>query len=380
MKDLNHLDQNNFKFIQHYNYDLSTLTIILTTYERPKLLLRQILYMQHWNAKIEIVDGSEQSLPLSYINLIRKLPNVNYSHNKTSVAMRIAEAAARVKTSYVIVLADDDFYLQSGLYNAIQKLEKELFAGACFGGVCGFSKLYNYYYVFKYGLNLNQYIINSKIPSERILQGFRKWRSGAWYALYRADIFRKIWANCELEPNSKAIEEVQSVKAFYHVEFANIGDLYWLRGFANESIDLSNNINPSENRAFRNWCTAKPPKNSMISFVEINKFMFGENILISEKEAKNVSQVIREIPNILNQISLVDINWRARMLEKLAIKTQQVRLFRIIISTYFWKKNITPFVLYLKRRKITVSNKNTEIEVKEILKYCKNFDFNYSKY
>lgn len=380
MRVVSHLDPNNFQYILQKNYDLSDLTIILTTYERPKLLLRQIFYMQHWNAQIEIVDGSEQALPSDYINLIKKLPNINYSHNNNNVEMRIADAAARVKTSYVIVLADDDFYLQSGLYKMMQTLEKNLFAGACFGGVSGFSKFYNRYYAFKYGANLNQYIIDSKKPSERIIQGFRKWRSGAWYALYRAGIFRKIWAKCELESSSKAIEEIQSVKAFYHAEFASVGDLYWLRGFANDSIDLSNNINPSENRAFSDWCTGKSLKNCVNGFVEINKFMFGEDIMISETEAKKVFQVIIEIPNILNEVSLIDINFRTSMIEKLAIKARKLRLFGFIISSDFWKEKITPFVLHLKRRKITVSNKNTAIEVKKILKYCKNFDVYVGKY
>lgn len=378
MKVIDHLNQDNCQFMQQTNYDLSTLTVILTTYERPKLLLRQILYMQHWNAQIEIVDGSKQPLPPDYTSFIQKLPNMNYRHDRSSVIRRIAEAAARVKTPYVIVLADDDIYLQSGLYKAIRKLDLDFFAGACFGGVCGLSKLYNHYYVFKYGENLSQYIINSKKPSERIVQGFRQWRSGAWYALYRAEYFKKIWAKCEIEPSLRAIEEVQSIKAFYHVEFANISDLYWLRGFANESVDLSHNILPSENFAFSDWCTAQLSKSHKISFVEINKSMFGKKIDISEIEAKHVFQVITELPNKLDQVSLVDVNFRVRILEKIALNARKFKLLRFTIRTKFWRENITPFILYLKRRKITESNKNKEIEIKKILNYCENFDHSYS--
>ncbi len=364
--------------MQQTNYDLSTLTVILTTYERPKLLLRQLLYMQHWNVIIEIVDGSKQPLPPYYKSFIQKLPNVNYRHDRSSVNRRIAEAATRVKTPYVIVLADDDIYLQSGLYKAIRKLDLDLSAGACLGGVCGYSKLYNHYYIFKYGENLSQYIINSKKPSERIVQGFRQWRSGAWYALYRAEHFKKIWEKCEIEPGFRAIEEVQSVKAFYHVEFANIGDLYWLRGFANESIDLSNNILLSENRTFSDWCTAQLSKSHKISFVEINKSMFGKKIDISETEAKHVFQVVTELPNKLDQISLVDLNGRARLLEKVAFNVKKFRLLKLTIRSNFWQEKITPFVLYLKRHKIRESNKNKKIEIKRVLNYCKNFDHIYS--
>lgn len=378
MKDIDYLNPSNFQFKHQTKYDLSTLTIILTTYERPKLLLRQILYMQHWNAQIEIVDGSKYSLPSDYTSFIQKLPNVKYRHDRSNVNRRIAEAAARVKTPYAIVLADDDIYLQSGLYKAIQKLELDIFAVACLGGVCGFSKLYNQYYVFKYGENLSQYVVNSKKPSERIAQGFRQWRSGAWYALYRAEHFRKIWAKCEIEPSLRAIEEVQSVKAFYHGEFANVSDIYWLRGFANESIDLSHSILPSENRAFNNWCTSQLSKSHKISYVEINRSMFGKNIDISETEAKHVFQMITELPNKLDQVSLVDVNSRLRMLEKIALSASRFRLLRFTIRTNFWRENITPFILYLKRRKITESNKNTEIEIKEILDYCENFDHSYS--
>jgi glycosyltransferase domain-containing protein len=378
MKVIDQLNQSSFQFMQQTNYDLSTLTVILTTYERPKLLLRQLLYMQHWNVIIEIVDGSKQPLPPYYKSFIQKLPNVNYRHDRSSVNRRIAEAATRVKTPYVIVLADDDIYLQSGLYKAIRKLDLDLSAGACLGGVCGYSKLYNHYYIFKYGENLSQYIINSKKPSERIVQGFRQWRSGAWYALYRAEHFKKIWEKCEIEPGFRAIEEVQSVKAFYHVEFANIGDLYWLRGFANESIDLSNNILLSENRTFSDWCTAQLSKSHKISFVEINKSMFGKKIDISETEAKHVFQVVTELPNKLDQISLVDLNGRARLLEKVAFNVKKFRLLKLTIRSNFWQEKITPFVLYLKRHKIRESNKNKKIEIKRVLNYCKNFDHIYS--
>jgi len=333
--------------------------------------------MQHWNSQIEIVDGSEQPLPSDYLSFIQKLSNVNYKHDITSVDRRIADAAARIKTPYVIVLADDDIYLQSGLYKAIRELDLNSLAGACIGGMCGFSKLYKHYYTFKYGENLNQYIINSKRPSERVIQGFTKWRSGAWYALYRTEYFRKIWAKCEIEPSHKALEEVQSLKAFYHTEFANIGDIYWLRGFANESIDYSNNILPSENRAFRDWCTVKLSKSDEVSFIEINRSLFGGSTDITEVEARHVYQTIIELPDKLDQISLVDMNFKKYILEKISLNAGKFWFVRLIVNSNFWRENATPFILYLKRKRITESNKNKLMEIENIFNYCKNFDRNY---
>ena len=50
-----------------------------------------------------------------------------------------------------------------------------------------------------------------------------------------------------------------------------------------------------------------------------------KKIDISEIEAKHVFQVITELPNKLDQVSLVDVNFRVRILEKIALNARKFK-------------------------------------------------------
>ena len=53
--------------------------------------------------------------------------------------------------------------------------------------------------------------------------------------------------------------------------------------------------------------------------------MFGKKIDISEIESKHVFQVITELPNKLDQVSLVDVNFRVRILVKIALNARKFK-------------------------------------------------------
>ena len=57
------LDKNFSKFLNNTNSptDLSELTIVIPTFNRPSYLIRQIIYLSNCSANLIIADGSENN-------------------------------------------------------------------------------------------------------------------------------------------------------------------------------------------------------------------------------------------------------------------------------------------------------------------------------
>jgi glycosyltransferase domain-containing protein len=135
--------------------DLRDLTIVVATFERPKFILRQVKYLSNLNAQVIITDGSKRPLSSNLLSMIEKLPHIQYVHNERSYVERVSSIANEINTPFAMCLADDDLYLQTGLFSAIRKLEEDLSAVACMGQSLGLDRAFNRAYVFKYGANLS---------------------------------------------------------------------------------------------------------------------------------------------------------------------------------------------------------------------------------
>ena len=148
--------------------DLSELTIVCITYDRPKFVARLIDYWKKnfYDAKIFILDGSNSRLSQKYLNTINT-KSITYIHLKNqSIFKRYCEIKNILNTKYFQLVADDEIFLRSGVENCLNFLNKNHSYTACSGKMILFTPLLNKE-VFAFS-PYNLYSNENPIISERI--------------------------------------------------------------------------------------------------------------------------------------------------------------------------------------------------------------------
>ncbi len=110
---------------------LSELTIIIPTYNRPLELERSIEYWRDTPVTVHILDGSEK--PWFPIGLLPGTDKVFYNHvppndgedSVDNIRRRIVRSTDLTGTNYSALCSDDDFFLISGLFAALQTLKND---------------------------------------------------------------------------------------------------------------------------------------------------------------------------------------------------------------------------------------------------------------
>ena len=110
---------------------LSTLTLVIPTFNRQSYVLRNMRYWSSSEVTVHVMDGSEKAINPEQIE--RLAPNIHYHHLPGSIWMRFEKANDLVKTQYVSLLADDDFFIPSAAEASILELEKDQELVACCG-------------------------------------------------------------------------------------------------------------------------------------------------------------------------------------------------------------------------------------------------------
>ena len=98
--------------LKKFNYpNLSKLTIVITTYNRKKFILRTMNYWSNTNVKLDILDGSETPIEDHLIEKLSKY--IKYIYNPLSVHQRILHSLEFVKTEFAILGSDDEYFVPS---------------------------------------------------------------------------------------------------------------------------------------------------------------------------------------------------------------------------------------------------------------------------
>jgi len=107
---------------------LSRLTIVIPTIGRPEFLRRQVEYWKDSPVKVVILDGS--NIKASDLDLP---PNFTHLRSLDGFCARLLSAIGAVETEFVALLADDEFFLKSGLVNAINRMDSDDEVIGCVG-------------------------------------------------------------------------------------------------------------------------------------------------------------------------------------------------------------------------------------------------------
>ena len=354
--------------------DLTDLTIVLPTYERPTFLLRQIIYLSKWKVSVEIVDGSFNPLGPQIIKLIEELPHINYQHIRASYTERIFLACARIKTPYAMCLADDDFYSQSGLESALKKLESDSDLVSVMGQSIGFDQLKNEFYYFQYGSSLQNYSIIGATPLSRIGEGIKDYRSATSYAVFQSSVFLKVWDNRENMSCLEAVEYEHAIRTYLYGSLKTTQSLYWLRSF--ETQPVASAIDGDRALNFEKWYKDARFTSELQTFkLRITALFINEGSM-NMVEANALFESLIQLIIGKSHSSLNDQNSASFAFENIKNTLIKIPLMQNIKHTFIWER-IQPFVKYFRRIKIKgidIGSAETVNELGKILKFCKSFN------
>lgn len=110
--------------------DLSRFTVVIPTYNREEFVLRQHRYWLESSAKVLILDGSPSAVAVPS-NL--RSEQIEYRHDPRPMGERLADVSKLVETEFVALLADDEFFLHSGIEQVIRHLDSHPATIGCVG-------------------------------------------------------------------------------------------------------------------------------------------------------------------------------------------------------------------------------------------------------
>ena len=353
--------------------ELDDLTIIIPTYERQNYLLRQILYLVKWNVEVIIVDGSSRQINKRTQQIINQNNKIKYYYLKKSYTERVHQASKEIKTDFVMCLAEDDFYLKSGIEKSLKKLRETNDAVACMGRSIGIDCFKNKYYVFKYGENLTDYNIDQEKPKSRLEFGFNQYRSATPYAVYRTGAFQKVWKLRENVSCLEVVEYENTINTLLLGKVVTSNSLYWIRSF--ETLPIASKLDGVRKTDFNVWYNAKR--------FETEKEKFKIRILNSFETYINDYKIDNEIfyIEIMNKIisrshsSLVEKNSKILLYEKFVSNLKSIIPLNLLTESLIWEKYIKPLITIWHREKIKYSHSDYKLnktEIKETIEFANN--------
>ena len=215
---------------------MKELTVVVPSYNRKDCLRRQVDFWGRQKTPVIIVDGSE--LPL--ISSDNPTPNITYIHLKESLSRRIAHAASIIKTEYVVILPDDEFYVPSALKECVRFLKDNRDYASCKGLCIGFRK--NYWTSNIEGVMDNEglrgYSVTNNTPCDRIIGHMSPYETASIYAVHRSDVFHNIGKLLQMDHNyscAAAMEFQISFVVAWMGKIHILDQLMWLRNRENPS-------------------------------------------------------------------------------------------------------------------------------------------------
>ena len=213
---------------------LSDLTIILVIRDRVDFTNRWLSFY-HRNlpyVKLIIADGSKEML---FIESQEKnqLNKVQYFYNGPDVDIptmirKIRKAISQVRSKFVLLASDDDFYILSGIIDAIKFLKENVEWDASMGVVRDFtivkrSESSDYIYgKVRFGDELyKSSSISEPLSFDRIMQ-FLVINDSFWHAVYKTESLLSIYCTAE----EADIKSYYQYELFINIKSAEMGKLH----------------------------------------------------------------------------------------------------------------------------------------------------------
>lgn len=234
------------------------LTLICPTYQRHHYLERSCRF---WGNRIELcvlyADGSEYSFPSANV----QSENIQYFHQPVSIHQRLLNMLELVKTPYVCMLGDDEFYIPSSLNSCVEFLDTHSDYVACMGRAVGFSNRGgNAVFSCQYP-KLHDRDLESELPFRRLIDHFSAYVPAHCYAVTRVDVFREAMTKA-LSCNLDIFAIFELIEEFIVVSNGKtcvLPELYWLRSHEAPPIRNTGDLSLDPSKSFNKWWVSEEP-------------------------------------------------------------------------------------------------------------------------
>lgn len=328
----------------------SKITIIIPTLNRPISLKESIKYYQSLPFHVKYFDGSNKKLK------IKILPkNIEYFHKPNlGLYERLNLSLKHIKTPYVILGTDDEFYSYGGLISCLNKLEANREYISCIGQCINFFSVNKKLFTsLGYKENLKNTIFQSD-PEIRIKKHLQNYAPKYIYSLSRSFYWKKSVKNLiSLKFPVFAIGELvfEISMAFYGKIFIQ-KKLFWFRNYNNIPTNSPEEYLKPENRLDIWWNNPLQKNKKNIFLEKFSKFL-------SKKNSKSLKKII--------QISLNSYCSQKSVVMKM--KSKQINFIQRIINRinfllkylYFLKNDENDLKKILYKNKINFSNEELDL-------------------
>ena len=217
--------------------NLDQLTVVILTYNRQAYALRGMEYWVQQDVVVHVLDGTKDAISKETLEGVCS-DKVFYHHLPISWCQRIAYAMSLVKTPYVVMCCDDEFYIRSGLLSCLNELERDPELVACGGQMVGFDYFFKNIYFWQEGYACDASAIKQDTPFQRML-GYSKFHLlVSFYFIVRTNIWKKAFKSyIEKEFPVYGMGEIQYVISLLYLgKLKKISEAMWLRSYENEPI------------------------------------------------------------------------------------------------------------------------------------------------
>ena len=112
---------------------LTDITIVIPSYERPEFLKRSMLFWDAVGINLIVVDGSDTPLPSIFLDSLKR--SIRYFHLPISFEKRLQVGMHAVDTPFVAMIGDDEFFTVEGLLACRNELVEDKNLVSC-TGIC----------------------------------------------------------------------------------------------------------------------------------------------------------------------------------------------------------------------------------------------------
>lgn len=251
--------------------NLHELTIVIPTYQRHSYLLRTLAFVTKFEfASVIVADGSPDS---DVGNDIRNLfPTVTYLWSDSGFIQRVAEASKLVKTKYVALWADDEYWLPSFLSRATAFLESNPEYSLCLGHAISFTSSPGPKFGTAYE-GLQRIDTLGLTPQERLSNRLLDYAWGGLWGVATAGEWRRTWQYMsQHQLPVRGISELQfELSMAWQGGVKILHELAWFRSLESQSItDSADPTISSFSPLFQDWWKSCPnsSKNDFVSSFE----------------------------------------------------------------------------------------------------------------
>ena len=314
---------------------LAKLSLVIPTYDRQQYALRNMRFWSNRGPEIHVLDGS--AVPVHDELLSSVGPNIHYHHWPISMISRISKVREVLTTPYTALMGDDEFYLPSGLIDAIEMLNTDKELVSVMGRRLIFNpigdKIYSkLFYDPQKGRKVNQ-----ETPSERMLYHLSNYTPSTIYSVVRTDIWRKAWESsvCK-EFNALGQLEIQ-----FELSICCLGkslvipSLVWLRSQENSTVESRDkSLQIKEGTHISDWWGKpenKKEREEMLDIMEVtlssksNPYLRESLVTAIDAYCENIKKKESEKVRYRNSLNYRFMSFRKRIIDFFPINLTKLK-------------------------------------------------------